>query len=198
LAKGARTILSRPLAENEREYLCKYLKLLTKWNNVHRLVGSTDPTWMVDHLLLDSLLFLRILPARVNSLLDFGAGAGLPGIPLKIVRDEMHLTLLESRGRRVSFLSAAIRDLGLGNARVLNARAESVVEELAGSFDAVVMRCAGNPDELLPLASRFVSPGGLVVVSGPPRPRPLPLGDWETVPGLRPGETRWFAVYRRS
>jgi 16S rRNA (guanine527-N7)-methyltransferase len=145
--------------------------------------------------LLDSLLFLRILSPAVRSLLDFGAGAGLPGIPIKIVKPEIQLTLLESRRRRASFLSAAVRELGLSGACVVSARAEDA-PELRGSFDAVAMRCAGSLERTLPLAAGFVAPGGIVVASGPPDVRPLTGADWVTVPGIRAGSTRRFAVGR--
>lgn len=163
-----------------------------------RLIGSTDPGWIVEHLLLDSLLFLRLLPPDMRSLLDFGAGAGLPGIPIKIVKPEITLSLLEGRRRRASFLSVAVRELGLSGACVVHARAEDAPHELRGAFDAVVIRCAGSLDKTMPTASRFVAPGGIVVASGPPEVRPLTGAEWVTVPGLRPGSTRRFAVARVS
>jgi 16S rRNA (guanine527-N7)-methyltransferase len=191
-------VLDRPLAERERDLFCKYLRLLLKWRRSQRLVGSADPAWIVEHLFLDSLLFLRVLPADARALLDLGAGAGLPGVPLSIVRPEIEMRLLEARRRRASFLSTVVRELGLTGARVVNARAEEVLEELAERFDAVVMRCAGDPADVLPLAARMARPGGMVVAAGPPAPYPLPIGEWVTVPGLRAGETRRFAVYRKA
>lgn len=160
------------------------------------MIGSTDSGWIVENLLLDSLLFLRMLSPGVRSLLDFGAGAGLPGIPIKIVKPEIELTLLEGRRRRASFLSAAVRELGLRGARVIHARAEETLNELRGSFDAAVMRCAGSLDETLPLASGFVVTGGMIIASGPPDTRPLTGAEWVTVPGLEPNSTRRFAVAR--
>ena len=199
LAEGAHEILSRPLTERERGLFYKYLKLLIKWRKSQRLIGSAEPHWIVENLFLDSLLFLKVLPSPPSNLLDLGAGAGLPGIPLKIMLGEIELVLVESRRKRVSFLWSAVRELALDNVRVVDGRVEDLMDELEGRFDAVVMRCAGDPGELFPIAARLLRPGGTVVASGPPRPRPLPLGDWITVEtGREGGRSRRFAVYRNS
>lgn len=198
LARGARAILDRPLTGPERDLFTNYLNLLRKWQKSQRLIGSAEPGWIVEKLFLDSLLFLRVLPARLGWLLDLGSGAGLPGIPIKIVRPEIQLVLLESRQRRASFLSNAVRELALERVSVVSGRAEEFAEELGERFDAVVMRCAGDVERLFPVAARFVMPGSLVVASGPPRQRPLSLGEWVTVAAGEGGKTRRFAVYRRA
>jgi 16S rRNA (guanine527-N7)-methyltransferase len=196
LAAGARTILGRALESHELESFTIYLRLLQKWQRVHRLVGSTEPEWVVENLFLDSLLFLRVLPAGATSAADIGSGAGFPGIPIRIVRPGMQVALIESRRRRASFLSEVVRDLGLTGVRVLAGRAESFVDEVAGSFDVAMMRCAGGPEALLPIASRLVVPGGSVILSGPPSPGVVPGVEWVEVPGVGSGRTRRFGVCR--
>jgi 16S rRNA (guanine527-N7)-methyltransferase len=196
LREGARAILGRALTSAEVVKFLKYLDLLVKWQKVQRLVGSSEPGWIVDNLLLDSLLFLHVLPAPLGRLMDLGAGAGLPGIPLGIVLSATAVTLVEAKQKRASFLSAAVRDLGLGTARVINARAEDLPPELDGSFDAVVLRCAGPLADLMPVARRFMAPGGTVVAAGPPKPEPLSEGTWTNVPGRGPRGTRLFAVIK--
>jgi len=199
LADGAHEILRRPLTRLELSKFYKYLDLLLKWQKSQRLVGSTEPGWIVENLLLDSLLFLPVLPSPLRTLLDLGSGAGLPGIPLKIVLGEVELVLVEARRKRVSFLASVIRELGLEHARVVGRRVEDAMDELEGGFDAVVMRCVGDPGDLLPIASRLVvRPGGVVVASGPPKPRPLPIGDWVTVDAGKGRPVRRFAVFRNS
>lgn len=198
LAAGARRILGRDLTGPETEMYYKYMILLVKWQKNERLVGSSNPLWIVDHLILDSLLFLRVLPDRIGSLLDLGSGAGLPGIPIKVVKAEVSVTFVESRRRRASFLASVVRELRLESARVLNVRAEAVVDEIAGRFDAVVMRCAGRIDDLLPMAARLLGPGGIAIASGPPTRRPLARGGWIEVAGIEPGKSRRFVVLRRS
>src|SRR5918992_1358518 len=113
LAGGAREILGRPLSQSEAALFYKYMTLLIKWSSTHRMIGWAEPLWIVENLFLDSLLFLRILPPDIRSVMDLGAGAGIPGIPLKIVCSELHVTLLEARRRRAFFLSTVVRELGL-------------------------------------------------------------------------------------
>src|SRR5262245_42356 len=152
--------------------------------------------WIVEHLFLDSLLFLRLLPSTARSLVDIGSGAGMPGVPIRIVRSDAEVTLIESRRRRASFLSAVVRELPLPRTHVVADRIETRLSDLEGRFDAVVMRCAGDVDELMPVATRLLAPRGIVIASGPPEPHLLTRGDWVVVPGLRPSSTRRFAVYR--
>ena len=196
LASGARDVLGTSLSESQRESFDKYLKLLRKWQRVQRLVGSDDPAWIVEHLFLDSLLFLKVLPQNLRSLADVGSGAGFPGLPIKIVRPDVGVTLIEARARRVSFLSQVVRELALDGVRVVNERVERLVCAEARAYDAVVMRCAGDLAALLERVAGLVRPGGLVVASGPPSRRDLPRGEWIEVPGLSRGSQRRFAVLR--
>jgi 16S rRNA (guanine527-N7)-methyltransferase len=200
LSRGAARLLGRALTESETGRFSKYLELLLKWQKTARLVGRANPGWIVENLFLDSLLFLRALPRSFTSLLDLGAGAGLPGIPIAIVRPETALVLIEARQRRASFLSTTIRELGLSGVEVINARAEDVVDRFSNRFDAVVMRCAGQAEVLIPLATKFVHQTGCVVVSGPPsHPKRASSSGWIEVPGLaevRAGAPRRFRVVR--
>jgi len=60
------------------------------------------------------------------------------------------------------------------------------------------MRCAGDPELMIPQAVALLSGHGIVIASGPPTPRDISRGDWVTVPGIRPGTTRRFAVHRKG
>lgn len=194
LSAGAAEALGRPLREGEAALLYKYLNLLIKWQKTQRLVGSSDPAWIVDNVIVDSLLFTRALPPSVATLCDVGSGAGVPGVPLKIVLPSVQTTLLEARERRASFLSTVVRELALVGCRVLNRRLEDVIDELAGRFDAVVMRCAGDPVAVTGTVRRLLSPGGLIAASGPPTATAVPFGDWLEVQG--PRGLRRFWIYR--
>jgi 16S rRNA (guanine527-N7)-methyltransferase len=154
--------------------------------------------WIVEHLFLDSLLFLKLLPASCRRLADVGSGAGLPGLPIKIVRRELDVLLVESRRRRAMFLTSAVREMKLEGVRVLEGRIESVPSELIGTFDAAVMRCAGDIEELIPAAAVLVADAGIVIAAGPPKPRPLSVGEWITVAGAKSGTSRRFATYIKS
>jgi 16S rRNA (guanine527-N7)-methyltransferase len=188
-------VLGRELAVEESRKLTAYVGLLLRWQRVHRLVGSTDPDWIMRRLVLDSLLFLRVLPADVENVLDFGSGAGLPGIPLAVVTPRLAMTLMEARQRRASFLAEAVRVLELRNCRVVRGRAEDVVGDMEGQFDAVVMRCAGSSSRTVGLAQRFLREDGVVVLSGPPGP--ASDSTWALVDGVEPGERRSFRIVNR-
>ena len=196
LASGAEAILGRPLARKEIDDFTEYIGLLIKWQKAHRLVGSAEPLWIVEHLFLDSLLFLKVLPASARTLADLGSGAGLPGLPLKIVRQDFDVTLIESRRRRAMFLTSAVRTMRLTGCRVIEGRVQGLAEDVRGRFDAVVMRCAGDVTQMIHAAAPILSASGVVIASGPPKPRPVDSGEWVTVPGIRRGTTRRFLVYQ--
>ena len=196
LRASATPVLGRPLLDDEAVMLCNYINILIKWQKIHRLIGSSDPDWIVDNVILDSLLFARALPRPVTSICDVGSGAGIPGIPLKIVLPTVDVTLIEPRQRRASFLSTVIRELALQRCRVINARLEQVVADLESTFEAVVMRCAGDIEDLVAPASRLLRPGGAIVTSGPPVARPLEIGRWVEIEGI--SGPRRFWVYELS
>jgi 16S rRNA (guanine527-N7)-methyltransferase len=185
--------LARPITGAERDTIYKYMNLLIKWQRSQRLVGSNEPSWIVDHVIVDSLLFSRALPAGVRSVADVGSGAGIPGIPLAIVLPQVEVTLIEARQKRASFLAAAIRELTLRNCRLVNRRLEDVGHQLGARVDAVVMRCAGSPTALVPQVLQILAPGGVVIASGPPKRTVISLGSWLEIEG--PDRTRLFWVY---
>jgi 16S rRNA (guanine527-N7)-methyltransferase len=173
-----------------------YAELLVRWQRVHRLVGSTDPGWMVDHLMLDSLLFGQLLPSPDALTMDFGSGAGIPGIPLKIAHRGLRMVLLEPRRRRASFLAEAVRTLNLDDTRVIGLRSEDALRkqpELTGSFHMVLARCAGPSAETLASTAAFAGRNGRIVISGPPRPDGGPEEGWRQLPHPTLGP-RWFRV----
>lgn len=166
-----------------------------KWQRAQRLVGSADPDWIVTHLFIDSLLFISLVPATARSLLDIGSGAGVPGIPIKVVRPDLELVLVESRRRRASFLMSVIRELELRGAAVINERAERLAAQPGRRFDAVLMRCAGDPAELFPVAAALAAPSGVVIASGPPGEQPtkrLPPGAERVTVRAPGGRSRTF------
>ena len=171
----------------------KYLGLLIKWNNQHRMIGSSAPLWIVENLFVDSLLFLQVVPQTATSLVDIGSGAGVPGIPLKIVRPDIRMLLVESKERRASFLRTAVRELRLADIAVLPDRVLDVPGDFRNSFDAAVARCASSHDSTIRLGIQFVRPGGMVVLSGPPTPRGTDAGRYIVIQ-LPDGTARRFIV----
>ena len=166
------SLAGAPATTAHRDRFQRYLDLFLKWNRVHRMTALESPAEIVRGLFLDSLLFLRVLPARPMSLLDIGAGSGIPGLPLRLVDDRIALTLIESKRKRVSFLRAACRELALPDVRVLEGRAEDLIENepaMAESFDAVVARAVGGEALMAAIGGRYLRPGGTLVIAGSPQ-----------------------------
>jgi 16S rRNA (guanine527-N7)-methyltransferase len=158
----------------------QYLDLLILWNRSQRLTGVLSPTAIIEELFEDSLLFLSRLPRGKLKIADLGAGAGIPGVPLAIVRPEISMTLIEAKRKRVSFLSALKRELGATNLEILEGRAESLIEGnsgLGGRFDVVVSRAVGPIRALLPIAMAYLTSGGLLLVAGSPSHGQQPAPD---------------------
>ena len=188
--------IARPLSAPEGARMTKYLNLLVKWQKTQRLIGSAEPAWIIENVFLDGLCFLEALSPEARLVADLGSGAGIPGIPIAIVRPDLELVLIESRQRRVSFLSTVVRELELRSVTVLGRRAEAVAEESPLRFDAVVMRCAAKVEAILDVAVRLVRPGGSVIVGAGPS---LEVGEHgeEVVVRTPTGTLRTFHRYRK-
>lgn len=114
--------LGLSLPDDRVDRLIGYVALLARWNAAYNLTAVREPADMVPRHLLDSL---AILPwVRGPRLLDVGTGPGLPGIPLAVADPTLRVTLLDANGKKVRFCRQAVIELGLGNAEVVQARAE--------------------------------------------------------------------------
>jgi 16S rRNA (guanine(527)-N(7))-methyltransferase RsmG len=128
-------------------------------------------------------LFLEVLPPGVTRVADLGSGAGIPGIPLKIVKPTLHMALIEARQRRASFLKTVLRELTLGDVEVVEQRVPGSTGRPRTLFDAVVARCAGDPISVAEAGLGLVRKGGNVIIAASPTPRPGQPGRWVEVRG---------------
>lgn len=107
--------LSLEVNEQQQQQLLKYIDLLLHWNKAYNLTAIRDPKQMVIKHLLDSLAVIPVidLPESVSPMLDVGSGAGIPGIPLAIVKPDWQITCLDSNGKKTRFIQQALMELGL-------------------------------------------------------------------------------------
>lgn len=127
--------LGLPLNISQTEKLLQFVELIEKWNRVHNLTAIRDVTKMISHHVLDSLAILPYLSGK--RILDVGSGAGLPGIPLAIARDDLDITLIDSNGKKTAFHQQALSQLRISNVHSICARVE---EWRADPFDTIVSR----------------------------------------------------------
>jgi 16S rRNA (guanine527-N7)-methyltransferase len=151
------------LAEDVPPKLMKLGNELLKWNAKVNLTAITAPEEVLEKHFLDSLAVLPEVEGA-TSLVDLGAGAGFPSLPLKLARPELTVTLVDAVGKKVGFLKAAIAALGLKDARALHARAEGAPEaESIPRAEVLIARAFMDLPDWLDLAPAYLLPGGRVV-----------------------------------
>jgi 16S rRNA (guanine(527)-N(7))-methyltransferase RsmG len=115
-----------PLEPEQLRQFALYAEMLLEWNKRMNLTAITEPEDIAIKHFLDSLLLLKcVKPPQGESVIDVGTGAGFPGLPLKIARPDLRLTLLDSSAKRVCFLQAAAKALGI-EAEAIQGRAEEL------------------------------------------------------------------------
>ena len=146
---GLPTALATPLLD--------YLALLARWNATYNLTAIRDPHEMLVKHVLDSLAMQPFVRA-LHSLADLGTGPGLPGIPLAIATPGLHVTLVESNGKKARFLREAVRQLKLGNVSVAESRIEAF--QPGTTFDAITARALATLPLILQLGGHLLGPQG--------------------------------------
>lgn len=132
-----------------------YVSLILRWNARMNLSAIRDEEGILSRHLIESIIVARNLPIEIRTLLDFGSGAGLPGIPIALCRPEIAVSLAESQGKKAAFLQEAVRVLGI-SATVHGARAET----LTSTFDCVTVRAVDRMAHAVGVAATLVAPAG--------------------------------------
>lgn len=156
------------------EEMCKkfevYLKLLIEWNEKVNLTAITDPNEIKIKHFVDSLLLLSSIDIKKGqTLIDIGTGAGFPGVPIKIARPDINLTLLDSLNKRLLFLNELTIQIGL-KTKIIHARAEEGAgdEKLRESFSIATSRAVAPLPILLEYCLPYVKVNGFfVAMKGP-------------------------------
>lgn len=152
--------LGLPWTQKAAEQLSLYGDRLLEKNQVMNLTAITDPADIAALHFLDSAALLTLEDFRDKTVVDVGTGAGFPGLPLKILEPTIHLTLLDSLGKRVQFLERVCQELGLADVACIHGRAEEFAAAHRESFDLAVSRAVAALPVLCELCLPLVRPGG--------------------------------------
>jgi 16S rRNA (guanine527-N7)-methyltransferase len=128
-------------------------ELLSAWNLKFNLTRIKEEEYIPLHFL-DSLLTLKVCPIKLNAkIIDVGTGAGFPGIPMKLLREDLELTLLDARQKKIKFLEVVTRHLAMKKVYPVHSRAEDLFKhpQHAGKYDYVVTRALSALHNLIPL-----------------------------------------------
>jgi len=159
------------LNEEQIDKFVYFSSLLKEWNEKMNLTALVSDEDIIYKHFLDSLLCLRVkIDWRGEKILDVGTGAGFPGIPLKIVVNDIELTLVDSLKKRIAFLENVVNKLNLLNVNCLHGRAEDLAMKSVNreAYDIVLARAVARLPVLLELCLPFVNVGGFfIALKGP-------------------------------
>ncbi len=156
LREGLREI-GQPFTEEAVETLYRYVELLAKWNRVYNLTAVRDTAQMVHMHILDSASVIGLFNSA-RSVLDVGTGAGLPGIPLAVLRPEIRVTMLDTIAKKTTFVRQVINELCIRNASVVTERVEKYRPEAL--FDVVISRAFSDLKDFVENAGHLLAAGG--------------------------------------
>ena len=152
--------LGLDLSEHQQQQLLAYLDLLGKWNKVYNLTAVRDPAQMLTQHLLDCLAIIKPLRQRVPNLktvLDVGAGGGLPAVVLAIACPEVQVTAVDAVAKKAAFIQTAAHALGLSNLKGVHSR----VEDLSGPFELITSRAFASLADFVSGSRAALQPGGV-------------------------------------
>jgi 16S rRNA (guanine527-N7)-methyltransferase len=188
------------LSAAQLDYISTYVNVLTKWNARTNLTAIREEEDIVRRHFGESLFAAAALldPGTSITAIDVGSGAGFPGLPMKIFAPGLHQTLVESHGKKATFLREVVRALHLKDVSVVEGRAEG----LDITAELVTFRGVEKFEAILVAASKLVAPGGrlaaLIGAAQVARAHELLPGEWlepRTIPG---SESRVLAIWRRT
>ena len=153
--------LSIELSELQLTQFYEYMNILIEWNKVMNLTGITEPEEIITKHFIDSLTVLRNIKEK-DKIIDVGTGAGLPGIPIKIVFPETEIVLLDSLNKRINFLNEVICKLNLKKIKTIHGRAEDYGKNKKHRemYDISIARAVAPLNILLEYLIPFVKVGG--------------------------------------
>ena len=158
---------------NEKKYeqFMQYKDLIKEWNEKVNLTAIKEDEEIVKKHFIDSMKVFKFNELKnAKNVIDIGTGGGFPGIPMKIIKPEINIVLLDSLNKRINFLNEVIRELGLENIKAIHGRAEDYAQEVQyrEKFDVAVSRAVANLTVLSEFCIPYVKVGGyFVAMKGP-------------------------------
>lgn len=140
-----------------------YLTFLIQENEKFNLTAITTPKEIIIKHFIDSVLPYKDIPLN-SKVIDVGTGAGFPGIPLKILRNDLHLTLLDSLQKRINFLNNLLEKLNIKDVKTIHSRAEDYVSSNREIFDIALSRAVASIPTLAEYLVPYVKINGLVMM----------------------------------
>lgn len=149
------------LSQDAIPALIEFSRLLLQTNQVMNLTAITDPVDVANLHLLDCASLLTMADLRGKRVVDVGTGAGFPGMPLRILEPDFDLTLLDSLGKRITFLDETCRAMSLKRVQCVHARAEEFARTHREKYDVATSRAVASLNVLCELALPLVKVGGM-------------------------------------
>ena len=152
------------LNDRQKESFEKYYQLLIHYNSMFNLTAITEREEVYKKHFIDSVIGVDKLVGE--KLIDIGSGGGFPALPIKIMRPELQLTLVEATGKKCEFLKAVVKELGLNGVKVINGRAEDLAKDInthREKYDICTARAVARLNTLCEYCMPFVKVGGYFV-----------------------------------
>lgn len=148
------------LTDKQIQQFQRYFELLVEWNEKMNLTAITDQEGVYLKHFYDSLTIAFDFEFTNQSIVDVGAGAGFPSVPLKIVYPDLKITIVDSLTKRITFLNHLFKELGLDNCSAISARAEEYAKDHRECCDLVMARAVARLNILDELCLPLVKVGG--------------------------------------
>lgn len=152
------------VSDIQAEQFYQYMNLLLEWNEKINLTAITEPSEIIIKHFVDSITINKHVKENAK-VIDVGTGAGFPGIPLSIIRNDVNVTLMDSLNKRIKFLDEVVNEIKLGNVDTVHSRAEELGhnKDYREQFDIATSRAVAPLNVLLEYLMPFVKVGGYCI-----------------------------------
>jgi len=171
LMKEAAKDVDMEFTDKQYEKFIKYMRLVQEWNQKINLTAITEDEEFITKHFIDCIKAFKSNELKTaKTLIDVGTGAGFPGLPIAIMKDDIQVTLLDSLNKKVNFLNLVVSELGLKNVKTIHSRAEDGARDikLREKFDVAVSRAVANMAVLSEFCLPYVHVNGFfIALKGP-------------------------------